>query len=213
MPDAAARPRLVFHMSSWDGPSKATLIQGLLRDPVTKEYFITQADNVAGQASQNVVIRRHLPNLGYADSQTVRRGGHGSSVGVENDGGTRIWIGHDQHGVGRFPYKTGQTGFERVPCLPDGDVSVHRDVICVRSGNRFRGYRLADAKAGRTTQLFDFTIPRWGAVPGTLGRRAEPRQRSGLRTPRCGHQGGVSSHGLHLRRREDGGDRHDQDGR
>ena len=103
MPDAAARPRLVFHLSAWDGLSKAILIQGLVRDPVTREYFITQADNVAGQASQNLVIRRHLQNLSYADSQTVRRGGHGSSVGIENDGGTRIWLGHDQHGVGRFP--------------------------------------------------------------------------------------------------------------
>ncbi len=162
MPDAAARPRLVFHLSAWDGLSKATLIQGLVRDPVTREYFITQADNVAGQASQNLVIRRHLQNLSYADSQTVRRGGHGSSVGIENDGGTRIWLGHDQHGVGRFPYQTGRNGFERVSCLPDGDVSVHRDVICVRTGNRFRGYRLPDDKSGRTTQLFDFTIPRWG---------------------------------------------------
>jgi hypothetical protein len=162
MPAAAARPRLVFHLSAWDGPSKVALIQGLVRDPVTGEYFITQADNVAGQVQPNLVIRRHLPNLSYADSRTVARGGHGSTVGIEHDGRSMIWLGHGQHGVGRFAFEDGPSSFKQVSSLPDGDVSVHRDVACVRNKNRFRGYRLSDAKAGRTTQLFDFTIPAWG---------------------------------------------------
>lgn len=158
----APRPRLVFPVSAWEGPSKADLIQGVVRDPVTGDYFITQADNVAGQTSQNLVIRRHLPNLTYADSRTVRKGGHGSSVGIEHDGRSMIWLGHELDGIGRFPYDTGPNGFQAVASLPDGDVSVHGDVICVRRRENFRGYRLSDAKSGRRTQLFDFTIPRWG---------------------------------------------------
>lgn len=158
----ASRPRLVFHLSAWDGPSKANLIQGLVRDPVTGEYFITQADNIAGQTTQNLVIRRHLPNLRYADSHTLLEGGHGSSVGIEHDGRSMIWLGHAVNGVGRFPYENGPDGFQQVKVLPKGDVSVHGDVICVRNRENFRGYRLSDAKSGRTTQLFDFTIPKWG---------------------------------------------------
>lgn len=162
MPAGTSPPRLVFHLSAWDGPSGVTLIQGLVRDPVTGEYFITQADNVTGQVEQNLVIRRHLANLKYADSRTVAKGGHGSSIGIEHDGRSVIWLGHKIKGVGRFPYETGQNGFERIAKLPDGDISVHRDVACVRNGNRYRGYRLSDAKAGRQTQLFDFTVPPWG---------------------------------------------------
>jgi hypothetical protein len=157
-----SRPRLVFPLAAWRGPSGVTLIQGLNRDPVTGDYFITQADDVAGSSVQDVVIRRHRANLSYADSRTIRKAGHGSSIGLENDGQTMLWLGHSTHGLGRFDYAHGEKSFTRSDALPDGDAAVHRDVICIRNSNRYRGYRLSDAKAGKTTRLFDFTIAAWG---------------------------------------------------
>ena len=162
MPVAPATPTLVFPLAAWDGPSGVAYIQGMVRDPESGDYFITQADKITGQTEQNVVIRRHHRNLRFQDSQTVTKAGHVSSVGIERDGRSMIWLGHKAKGVGRFAYETGQQGFERMSALPDGDISVHRNVACVRNRNRFRGYRLSDAKAGRATLLFDFTIPAWG---------------------------------------------------
>ena len=140
-----------------------TLIQGLNRDPVTGDYFIIQADDV-GASVEDVVVRRHRANLSYVDSRTIRKAGHGSSVGMEHDNGrSMLWLGHRaQDVVGRFAYRDGEQGFKSCKAIPNGDVAVHDDVICVRVGYRFRGYKLSDAKAGKTTQLFDFTTPAWG---------------------------------------------------
>jgi hypothetical protein len=151
----------VFPLAAWRGPAGVTLIQGLNRDPVTGDYFITQADTVAGGV-QDVVIRRHRANLSYVDGVRVRKAGHGSSIGLEHDGETLVWLGHSSHGIGRFAYVRGEKSFTGCDALPDGDVAVHRDVICVRVKDRFRGYKLSDAKAGKTTRLFDFTIAAWG---------------------------------------------------
>lgn len=156
------RPRLVFPLDLWTGPAGVTLIQSLTRDPITGDYYIGQADDVPGQAQQDIVIRRHLPNLRHVDSRTIRRAGHGSSIGVEHDSGSWIWLDHEIRGTGRLAYSTGEASFQPNKVLPDGDVSVHRNVICVRDGNRYRGFDLADAKAGKLTELFAFSIPGWG---------------------------------------------------
>lgn len=159
---ATGRPTLRFPTAAWGGPRDITLIQGLVRDPVTKDYFIAQARKVAGRDVQDTVIRRHSPDLSYLDRQEVRQGGHASSFGIEHDDGSRIWLGHDVEGPGRFAYTAGTTSFEPMTSLPRGTVSIHRDVVCIRNGDRFRGYSLSDAKKGRATELFEFTIPHWG---------------------------------------------------
>ncbi|WP_156821102.1 hypothetical protein [Microlunatus phosphovorus] len=157
-----ARPTLVFATNAWKSPSSVTNIQGMVRDPETGDYFITQARNVRGQSMQNVVIRRHHANLKYVDRRIITKGGHASSIGVEQDGRTMIWLGHKAKGTGRFSYDSGQNSFQVIGSLPkEGDISVHGDVACIRNGHRYRGYRLSDAKSGRTTKLFDFRIPRW----------------------------------------------------
>ena len=85
MATTTARPRLVFPLALWGGPSGVTFIQTLNRDPISGDYFIGQADDVAGQSQQDMVIRRHGPNLVLKDSRTIKRGGHGLSLGVEHD--------------------------------------------------------------------------------------------------------------------------------
>jgi hypothetical protein len=158
----AARPTLVFPLAAWTGPSGVTLIQGVNRDPVTGDYIIAQADDVPGQAEQNVVLRRHRPDLSFADTCTIAKAGHGSSVGIEHDGESMIWVGHGARGVGRFSYINGTKTFTTFSALPNGDVDVFGDVVCIRNKNRYRGYKLRDAKAGKATRIFDFTIPAWG---------------------------------------------------
>lgn len=156
------RPTLTFPTAAWGGPSEITYIQGLVRDPVTKDYFITQARNVAGRDVQDTIIRRHHPDFSYVDRRVIQQGGHASSFGIENDSGSRIWLGHAVKGPGRFSYTSGADSFELMKSLPRGDVSIHRDVVCIRNAERFRGYSLPDAKKGQATKLFDFTIPPWG---------------------------------------------------
>jgi hypothetical protein len=157
------RPRLIFPLRLWDGPSGVTFIQTLNRDPITGDYFIGQADDVSGQSQQDIVIRRHLPSLRYADSRTIKRAGHGSSIGAEHDEGeTKLWIGHDTKGVIRISYKQGEASTKRYTTIPNGDISVHRDVLVVRNGNTYTGFDLSDAKLGKTTRLFRFSIPGWG---------------------------------------------------
>lgn len=164
MATTTARPRLVFPLAMWDGPSGVSLIQFLLRDPITGVYFIGQADDVPGQGTkQNVVVRRTLPNLTYVDSRTAPRAGHGSSVGIEHDNGESfIVIGHDEKGVGRFSYIDGISSWQPFKVLPNGDVSLHRDVLVVRDGNEFTGFDYSSAKEGKLVQLFKWRIKAWG---------------------------------------------------
>ena len=145
-----------FKLAAWTGGR--SYIQGVKE--CGGQYYIAQSRKRAdGEA---VVIRRHDSNLVYKDDQVLAQAGHGSSFGVELvDGVTRIWIGHKVLGVGFYEY--GKPAFTKVTGVPNGDVAVDaaHDLLCVRSGSRYRGYSLSSIKAGKPKLLFDGSIRDW----------------------------------------------------
>lgn len=157
-------------MKEWGGAAGRTLIQGLHIHTPSGTMIVHQADDVAGQAEQNIVFRAHKPDGDYIGAITVKRAGHGSSVGLESldADSMRFWFGHDQlNCIGYVTYTVGQTGvatFTKVPGVPRGDISIDQDadVLCLRTGNRYRGYTLTSVKTGKPKNLWDFTIPSWG---------------------------------------------------
>lgn len=167
-PPAVTKPDpITLRLKAWDGsPAGRTLIQGVLWDSVNDCYFIHQADDVAGQAEQNVVIRRHKADGTYVGWATIANAGHGSSVGLDPfDGGARLWLGHAQLGSGHMSYNIGDsdTPFVKVPTIPKGDISIDAkaDILVVRASTRYRGYKLSDARKNKATKVFDIKIPNW----------------------------------------------------
>lgn len=167
-PTPVTKPKpITLALKAWDGsPAGRTLIQGVLWDEVNDCYFIHQADDVAGQAEQNVVIRRHKADGTYVGWATIVNGGHGSSVGLDPfDGGARLWLGHATLGAGHMAYNIGNddTPFTKVPAIPKGDISIDAaaDLLCVRVSTRYRGYKLSDARKNKATKVFDIKIPNW----------------------------------------------------
>lgn len=154
MSATAPRPRLVFPVAGWT--RGYTFVQSLNRDPITGRYYIGRDEN------GSIELNEYDPSLRWLSSRLFPGAGHGSSLGVEHDGETWVWMDHEAKGTGRASYAKGQDSFKRYSVLPSGDISVHRDVACVRSGNRYRGYDLSDVKAGQLRELFDFSIPGWG---------------------------------------------------
>lgn len=159
---------ITLRLKDWKGsPAGRTLIQGVLWDEANDCYFIHQADTVAGQAEQNVVIRRHKADGTYVGWATIVGAGHGSSVGLDPfDGGARLWLGHATLGSSGFmAYNIGDadTPFTKTPAIPKGDISIDQanDLLCVRVGTRFRGYKLSDARNNKATKTFDFKVPNW----------------------------------------------------
>lgn len=153
----------------WAGDAKRTLVQGLHIHKRSGHKIAHQADDVAGQAEQNVVFRCHKPDGSYVGAITLKGVGHGSSVGLYSTGDTTMefWLGSETHNaVVKVAYRIGDTGFKAVTktVLPKGDVSIDasEDLLCLRNGDRFRGYRFSDARAGKVTQLWDFKIDDWG---------------------------------------------------
>lgn len=167
-PEPTAKPDpITLRLKAWDGsPAGRTLIQGVLWDEVNDCYFIHQADDVAGQKEQDVVIRRHKADGTYVGYATIIGAGHGSSVGLDSfEGGARLWLGHATLGAGFMTYNIGSddTPFTKVPAILKGDVSIDAaaDLLCVRAGTRFVGYRLSDARKNKATKVFDIRIPNW----------------------------------------------------
>lgn len=153
----------------WAGDAKRTLVQGLDIHKRSGYKIAHQADDVAGQAEQDVVIRAHKPDGSYVGAITLKRVGHGSSIGLFSTGADSMefWLGSDVHKcVVRVPYKIGDKGVKAPikTVLPKGDVSIDasEDLLCLRTGDRYRGYRFSDARAGKVTLLWDFTIADWG---------------------------------------------------
>ena len=172
-----ALSRFVVPLKDWgdtdndprDNPGR-TLIQGLRIHKPSGTRIVHQADDVAGQREQDVILRAHTAQNRYLGAATIKRCGHGSTVGLESTGPDtmRIWLGHEQqNGSGYVNYKVGQTGtlsFIKAAGLPKGDVSVDQDddLLCIRTGGRYRGYRLSTCLSGKPKLLWDFTIPAWG---------------------------------------------------
>lgn len=155
----------------WAGAAKRTLLQGCLIHKPSGTIFVHQADDVPGQAEQNVVIRacEPLPGCDYLGAVTAEEVGHGSTVGLYSTGDTtcEFWLGSEKHGcVVRIAYTIGDRGVKTPTrtVIPKGDVSIDKseDLLCLRNGNRYRGYRLSAARAGRVELLWEFTIPAWG---------------------------------------------------
>lgn len=153
----------------WAGNAQRTLIQGLHFHKASGYAIAHQADDVAGQTEQDVVFRCHKPDGSYIGAITLKGVGHGSSVGLystSNDS-MEFWLGSETHNcVVKVAYKLGDKGVKavtRTP-LPKGDVSIDKseDVLCLRTGNRYRGYLFSDAQVGKVTLLWDFNIPAWG---------------------------------------------------
>ena len=159
---------ITLRMKAWDGsPAGRTLIQGVLWDETNDCYFIHQADTVAGQREQDIVIRRHEADGTYVGWATIVGAGHGSSVGLDPDGtNVRLWLGHAALGSSGFmSYNIGSsdTPFRKVSAIPKGDISVDQaaDLLCVRVGNHYRGYKLSDARQNKASKVFDFRVPTW----------------------------------------------------
>lgn len=166
VPTTKPKP-ITLALKAWDGsPAGRTLIQGVLWDETNDCYFIHQADDVAGQAEQNVIVRRHKADGTYVGYATIVNGGHGSSVGLDPfDGGARLWVGHATLGAGHMAYNIGNddTPFTKVPAIPKGDISIDAaaDLLCVRVSTRYRGYKLSDARKNKATKVFDIKIANW----------------------------------------------------
>lgn len=165
-----AADRLTVPTREWGGDAKRTLVQGFRIHTPSGTRIVNQADDVPGQAQQDIVFRCHKANNDYIGAITVKRAGHGSSVGLESISDTtmRFWFGHEQqNAIGYVTYTVGDRGtaaFTRVGEMPFSDVSIDQaaGLICLRNGNRFRGYRLESFKKGEPEKLWDFTIPSWG---------------------------------------------------
>lgn len=162
-------PAFKISLAAWGGAAGRTLIQGLRIHTPSGTRIIHQADDVAGQAEQNIVFRAHTSANKYLGAVTCKGAGHGSSVGLESTGNDtmRLWFGHATKRVtGYVNYTVGQTGTVSFisSTLPEGDVSVDQDanLLCLRNGNRYRGYKLSSVSAGQPSQLWDFTIEPWG---------------------------------------------------
>lgn len=168
-PPTPTRPGVVtLRLKAWNGSAAGrTLIQGVLWDETNRCYFIHQADDVPGQEEQSIVVRRHDEDGTYRGYVTLPGAGHGSSMGLEpvRRGVVRLWVGHASRGVGFVTYTIGNpdTPFTSVAKLPMGDVTVspEADLLCVRAGTLYRGYRLSDAVQGKATKLWECRIPNW----------------------------------------------------
>lgn len=160
---------ITLRLKDWQGsPAGRTLIQCVRWNPLDQCYFIVQADTVPGQGNvQDVVVRRHDKAGIYKGFATLKKAGHGSSVGIVpwSPGVTRVVIGHKTLGAGYVTYTIGDpdTPFTRLP-VPNGDITCDAgaDLLCVRVKTRYRCYRLSDAFKGKATLLWDITIPDWG---------------------------------------------------
>jgi LysM repeat protein len=169
-PKPVTKPeRITLALRDWDdSPAGRTLIQGVLWDPVNDCYFVHQADDVTGRTEQTVVIRRHHADGTYVGGHSdILEAGHGSSVGADPfKGGARLWLGHAKLGSSGFmTYNIGgaDVPFTAVSKIPKGDISVDQaaDLLCVRVGNNYRGYKLSDARQNKATKVFDFKVPTW----------------------------------------------------
>src|SRR5437868_6821505 len=156
--------RFTISTKEWD---ERSYVQGLLIHKPTGTSLAIEADPSASGETFEVHARTAAGK--YLGKARVGYG-HGSSVGIvaTSNSTAELWWGDDrQKATGWAPYQIGQAAalrFVKAPALPKGDVSIDQanDILCIRNGNRFRGYRLTTAKNAKADRLFDFTIPGWG---------------------------------------------------
>lgn len=162
----------------------STVVQSFAVDPITGQYYASQALGSIG-GTTNLVVHRCDPSGTIIDSCTFEGGGHGSTTAIENDG-TEVWIwfrwtydstlsGFTNRMV-RAKYQPGVTVLRddtEVVEVPDfsGDSLVNfsidqaADRIAIRVGiegttERYALYKLSDYRAGRNqpiSQLGPFT--------------------------------------------------------
>ena len=146
-----------------------TLVQGSNYDERTDTYVNHRADNVAGQAEQDVQFITTDSKGNKLGKIVVKKGGHGSSTGlyVRDDGSYELWFGHDGLKTsGYVTFKRDESGtksFVKMD-LPEGDIEIDQDnnILVLRTGNRYRVYRLDSVRANKRVKIADFTIPAWG---------------------------------------------------
>lgn len=157
-------------LAMWKGAAKNTLVQGLNYHRPSRTFLGHQADNVAGQEYQDVVIRQNKAVDGsYLGAVTVKQGGHGSSIGTEtvDDNTVALWFGSDVAGTsGYVKFDIGDTGvkpFTKMN-LPEGDIEIDQanDQLILRNGNRYRLYTFSSVKKNKRRKVADFSIPSWG---------------------------------------------------
>lgn len=155
-----------------------TLVQGLNYDQNTDTTIGHRADNVAGQAQQDVqfimtdAFGRKLGKI------IVKKGGHGSSTGlyIDDDGVYEIWFGHDGFGCsGYVRFKRNESGVKSFTktALPEGDIEIDQanNLLVLRNNDsagkrdRYRIYKLDTCRtngARDRVKIADFYIPHWG---------------------------------------------------
>lgn len=155
-------------------PSKA--LQSFARNPLTGDYYVSQAIGSIGGTS-NLVVHRCGPDGRRISTCTFEGGGHGSTTAIEADG-TDVWVWfrwtYDSTGSGytnrmvRARYQADTTVLRNDPAVsevPDfsGDALVNFDIdqatdriairVALSGAERYALYRLSDYKAGRNTPL------------------------------------------------------------
>lgn len=162
----------------------ATVVQSFARDPLTGQYYGSQALGSIG-GTTNLVVHRFTPDGTIIDTCTFEGGGHGSTTAIERDG-QDVWLwfrwtydstgGTETNRMVRAKYQPGVTvkrDDTAVLDVPDfsGDMLVNFDIdqaadrIAMRVGlggttERYALYRLSDYKSGRNepiAQLGPFT--------------------------------------------------------
>lgn len=160
---------------SIDDWGENTLVQGLNYDQNTDTYIGHRADNVGGQTEQDVQFIVTDAKGNKLGKVIVKKGGHGSSVGlyIDKDGVYELWFGHDGLKTsGYVRFKRGESGtksFTKMD-LPEGDIEIDQvnNRLVLRNndsaGNRdrYRVYDLASVRANKRVKLADFYIPHWG---------------------------------------------------
>lgn len=162
----------------------ATVVQSFARDPMTGQYYGSQALGSIG-GTTNLVVHRFAADGTLIDSCTFEGGGHGSTTAIENDG-QNIWLwfrwtynstgGTYTNRMVRAKYQPGVTVKRNDAevlevadfandALVNFDIDQVADRIAMRVGlggttERYALYRLSDYKSGRNepiAQLGPFT--------------------------------------------------------
>ena len=164
--------------------AEGSVSQSTIRDLITSEYFVTQVWYGPEGDSESYTITRLDKQGNYVDWCRCKHGGHGTSMGIENENGiTYIWANwditdsqgnHIGNKVVRFPYQSRKTlelsdrsiqefdTFENIYMIPVIDQL--NDLIAFRvkyseENQKIRVYKLSEFKKGVNNILSEFTIP------------------------------------------------------
>jgi hypothetical protein len=197
--------RIVVPARKWTG--SRSYVQGLLIHKPSGSRIVHQ---------HGPVFRCHKADGTYMSTASLNLNSHGSSIGLESTGPDtmKLWFRNEQADrTGYATYKVGQSGALKFTAtgLPVGDVSIDQaaDLLCIRSGNRFRGYRLSAVNAGTISALWTSTSPA-GAIASRVISSTAACCSSTATSPPSRRQQGAR---LRLQRQAARRPRHHEDGR